>query len=472
MKNVRYWVDAALEANWEDHSFGPGDQTGPFKSARALALVLIAMHDAHAAAAGTGTPYRVATPAPAGTKPDIAMAAAAYKVLGTLYPSQQGDLADAWNWFVAGAAPHAASIGFGRAVADAVLAWRRGDAPFLPDLPMPPPPAEPYDHGVDPLHPGQGFQGPLWGGAPPFLVALQNLDPLPGGGDPGGAFTPGPYYVAEFQEVLDYGAETSTSRTAEQEEIGIFWGYDGAKGLGTPPRLYMQVSLTVLDGFAARHVHWLTTSRYLQAVTAIAVAMADAGIQAWHYKYSTPHMLWRPVLGIRNAPPGVAGAEADPFWRPLGAPQTNQTDLARLATTPNFPSYPSGHATFGAASFEVLRRFIRHHDKSQTFTDGEEDRIGFTFTSDEFDGRNTDLRTGRPRPRVARTYRSLWQAMVENAESRVWLGVHWRMDGISRLVGGMPQTGRPASPAELGPYGGVKLGMEIAKVLATERGFA
>lgn len=470
MQTIRYWVNAALEANRRDHTIGTGDQTGPFRSARALGMTLVAMHDAQAAATGGQAPYHVVLPAPAGTQPELAMAAAAHRVLRRLYPGQAADLDAAWSYYAAKGATAGPSVPFGLAVGDAVMAWRAGDAAFIGSA-YAPTHAE-YDHDVDPLHPGQGFQGPDWGHAPPFLAALQPFA-VPPGGNVAGDFTPTPYYLAEFQEVAAKGAETSATRTPDEEEIGIFWGYDGARRLGTPPRLYAQVAMTVLDGIAARPGSWMTPARYLEALTAMAVAMADAGIQAWHYKYSTPHMLWRPVLGIRNAPAGVAGAVADPQWRPLGAPATNQTNPAQLAATPNFPSYPSGHATFGGAAFEVLRRFIRRHDAASQFTDEEEDNIAFTFVSDEFDGVNTDLRTGKPRQRVARSYRSLWQAIVENSESRIWLGVHWRFDGLSRQIGGnAPETGSPRRPGELGPHGGVRLGMDIARVVAAERGFA
>ncbi len=30
-------------------------------------------------------------------------------------------------------------------------------------------------------------------------------------------------------------------RTADETLAGIFWGYDGAPGLGTPPRFYNQI---------------------------------------------------------------------------------------------------------------------------------------------------------------------------------------------------------------------------------------
>jgi len=42
--------------------------------------------------------------------------------------------------------------------------------------------------------------------------------------------------------------------------------------------------------------------------------------------------------------------------------------------TPPFPSYPSGHAGFGGALFQTLRRFYGT------------DEIAFRFMSDEFNG--------------------------------------------------------------------------------------
>ncbi len=80
--------------------------------------------------------------------------------------------------------------------------------------------------------------------------------------------------------------------------IGIFWGCDGPPELGTPPRLYMQVVLAVLDEIEARNPGGLLEDEELQIIAAAGLSMADAGIAAWHYKYSPEHMMWRPVLGI------------------------------------------------------------------------------------------------------------------------------------------------------------------------------
>jgi hypothetical protein len=83
--------------------------------------------------------------------------------------------------------------------------------------------------------------------------------------------------------------------------------------------------------------------------------------------------------------------------------------------TPPFPAYASGHATFGAALFQTLRRFYGT------------DRIRFTFVSDEFNGVTTDNQ-GNVRPRIPRTFPNLAAAEEENGQSRIYLGIHWEFD--------------------------------------------
>jgi vanadium chloroperoxidase len=74
--------------------------------------------------------------------------------------------------------------------------------------------------------------------------------------------------------------------------IGIYWGYDGARELGTPPRLYNQIVRKLANRDPTpRH-------RTLGCFALVNVAMADAGILAWDQKYI--HDLWRPVVGIRE----------------------------------------------------------------------------------------------------------------------------------------------------------------------------
>src|SRR5918998_710236 len=129
--------------------------------------------------------------------------------------------------------------------------------------------------------------------------------------------------------------------------------YDGVKGLGTPPRLYNQVLRRVCEAEPKA----LTETDWVALLARFHLALADAGIVAWQAKYLCN--VWRPVVGIReHVPiPGRPDAPKDPAWVPLGAPASN----GGKDFTPPFPAYPSGHATFGAACFTVLRRFLSDH---------------------------------------------------------------------------------------------------------------
>jgi vanadium chloroperoxidase len=99
------------------------------------------------------------------------------------------------------------------------------------------------------------------------------------------------------------------------------------------------------------------------------------------------------------------------------------------------------------------------------------DNVGFDFVSDEYDGRNEDPRTGLPRDLITRRHASLWQAIVENSVSRVYLGVHWEFDGVTvKGPDGKAAFGVPVTPKELGDIGGVWLGAQIANVLALKLG--
>ena len=161
-------------------------------------------------------------------------------------------------------------------------------------------------------------------------------------------------------------------------------------------------------------------------LTLVNVAMADAGIAIWESKFY--YQVWRPITGIREADKGTGpsgrgdgnpATSGDPAFVPLGAPASN---LSGPDFTPAFPAYPSGHAGFGGALFEVLRQFYRRDD------------IAFTFTSDEYNG----ITVGRDgvRPVHPRSFTSLSQAEEENGQSRIYLGIHWSFDKTEGITQG------------------------------------
>jgi PAP2 superfamily len=226
----------------------------------------------------------------------------------------------------------------------------------------------------------------------------------------------------ELMATLPAGA---AARTPAETLAGLFWAYDGAKGLGTPPRLYNQIIRQVAEAQGN------TVDKNARLFALVNAAMGDAGILAWDEKYR--YDLWRPVVGIREhdpsmgpagSPGNVLDADCDLGWLPLGAPKTNEPGVKNF--TPPFPAYPSGHATFGAACFMSVYRFLNATEyKDRT---DELDKLCFALTSDEFNGANIDP-DGSVRPRHMRKM-TLAQAIHENAVSRIYLGVHWRIDAI------------------------------------------
>lgn len=114
------------------------------------------------------------------------------------------------------------------------------------------------------------------------------------------------------------------ARTPDETVIGLFWGYDGAKNLGTPPRFYNQIIREVADAKGN------TVQQNARLFALVNAAMGDAAIVAWQDKYE--HDLWRPGLGVREhgglGPQGgganPVSADADPSWLPLGAPASNE----------------------------------------------------------------------------------------------------------------------------------------------------
>ncbi|HEU5108476.1 MAG TPA: vanadium-dependent haloperoxidase, partial [Micromonosporaceae bacterium] len=232
----------------------------------------------------------------------------------------------------------------------------------------------------------------------------------------------GPEYTAAYNEVLQYGGEPSTHRTADQTEIGIYWAYDGTPSLCAPPRLYNQITTTIAD---LKGTDAVGLARLLALVN---TAMADAGIAIWESKYH--YDFWRPITGIREADAGYGPTGAgdgnpdtagDPSYVPLCAPASNSNGGSNF--TPPFPSYPSGHAGFGGALFQTLRRFYGTDD------------IPFTFVSDEYNGVTED-NEGNPRPLRPRSFDTLSQAEEENGQSRIYLGIHWAFDKTAGIAQG------------------------------------
>lgn len=445
---------------------------------------------------------------PSGASEFAALIEAAYVMLLHLYPNFDDDdnfgslRDDHTNALSAvGADPHSGDIpkgrAFGAAVAKLIIALRSNDgtqlgegtwyANFQPNNPVQPPDKQTeYQWAPDPVSGMTTALGFNWGKVTPFIISTDTIptaDKITITG-PTGIQTQvyrnvikdfkldppitigGQKFQSWYDEVKSKGADgrynLPDAKHIKEYTAGQFWSYDGTAGICAPVRLYNQIADTLLVKYYSDIVKnapdlgagdddndQYTVSDVAHYYYSLNIAMVDAGIVAWYYKYEDQY--WRPVTMIRFEesrihpmhPSGGFGHEMlpwEPVWYALGAQNTNSTAGHNL--TPPFPAYPSGHSVFGGAFFEVLTSLF-----------GGDNNKAFDFQSDELNGPqrlgdNVDafnyVRCAKPTPSAPvpdydaqlcdlsanklRHFDTLKAAEQENSDSRVFLGVHWRGD--------------------------------------------
>jgi hypothetical protein len=446
---VYFWNAVALQLVALDHSVDAEDARapGPCASARALALAHLVIADAYAALDQRAGPILAPV-----SRTDIGdgyraafVGGAAAAILEHIYttPAHAFYIDISRSQFLRRFDERARSawttgVEFGRRV-QYTAHWNwvhirdilfRNPTAYVP---------EPFKHNVDPFNADQGFYGVGWGHYDPIMMATRDLRRLTIDDPPSLGSRE---YAENLREVIELGSY-SESGPSEQQLIGLFYAYDGARLIGTPPRLYNQILRRILlaDGMSEA-----------QAVRAFALcnaAMADAGIACWAAKYK--YAVWRPVYGIRNH-----RDYRHRDWRPLGSPRTNPAeftlgldgrrrefvqnrvgasairsmqdersrDYKLAAFTPNFPAYPSGHSTFAGACFGMLNLLRAEHGVRDPNILSEP----ITIVSDELNGISIDNFDNKHRPHVPLRYRDIRQIVHDNDRSRILLGVHWRFD--------------------------------------------
>jgi hypothetical protein len=350
----------------------PGAQPATIQPTRNFAILHAAIYDAVNAIDRSHDPYLIFARAPRGASETAAADAAAHTALLGLYPAQQATLDATYSAELAKVADGPAKdqgVRLGEAVARDLLAIRAGDGSAVT-----PPPYVPGTNPGDfrptpPNFPPAVFT--TWGQVTPFVL------------DAGNQFRPAPppaltsaAYAAAINEVQSLGSATSTTRTNDQTQIGKFWA---------PPiqNFWNQIADEVA---AAHHSNLETTARLFASLN---LSFADSAIAFYDAKYA--YNLWRPVTAIRLADTdGNPATVADPNWTPLAG------------NTPADPSYPGAHSTISAAGATVLASFYGDNEK-------------FSVTSPALPG-------------VTRSFTSFSGALTEAGLSRIYAGVHTRID--------------------------------------------
>jgi PAP2 superfamily len=355
----------------------PGAQPATIQPTRNFAILHAAIYDAVNAIDRTHEPYLISVRVPRSASETAAADAAAHTALVGLYPTRQASLDSDYATELGKVANGPAKdegIRLGEQVASDLLAIRANDGSNLT-----PPPfiagTAPGDYRPTPPNfPTPVFTG--WGQVTPFVL------------DRGDQFRPAPppaltsdAYARAINEVQSLGSASSTTRTAEQTEIGKFWN---------PPiqNFWNEIAQTVA---LAHHSNLPTTARLFAALN---LSFADSAIAFYDAKYT--YRLWRPVTAIRLADTdNNPNTIADPNWLPLAG------------NTAADPSYPGAHSTISAAGADVLTSFFG-------------DNQNFSLTSPALPG-------------VTRSFRSFTAAAQEAGLSRIFSGQHTRLDHVAGL---------------------------------------
>jgi hypothetical protein len=339
----------------------------PLRTPITLALVHVAMFDAVSAIEGGRRPGSAGKPIAHPASPYAAAVEAGYRVLLAEFPGQADSLRSTYERLLGGepdSLRKQRGMSVGADVARRLLAQRANDGRNA---------VPPY---APPAGPG------AWAPTPPgFLPAttafLARITPFtmrsPSQFRPSGPpRLRSSKWVDDYDEVKRLGARDSTARTPEQTATAVFW--EPLAGTVWVPTIRRLAQERALD---------LAASARFQA--AGFAALADGLIACWDAKFAFE--FWRPVTAIRQGDADNNSATVpDPAWEPL-------------ATTPNFPEYPSGHTCASAAVAHTIEDFFERDIviPARNVVSGEE-----------------------------RLYRRATDLVDEVVEARMLLGLHFR----------------------------------------------
>jgi PAP2 superfamily len=357
------WDDKALVAVTPMAGLGG---TNPYMAQRMMAMVHAAMFDAVNSIERRYRPYLVQLPADPTTSKEAAAGAAAATVLATIDAKTAGEMKVAIAAYLASIPDGAAKsngVSLGEAVAAKVLEARLNDGSDAPDAYRPR-----TTPGV--YVPTAITISSMWPNMKPFAIANPSQ------------FRPGPpialesnEWVTDYNELRDYGGQTSAKRTAQQTETARFW-------LVGPPAAYHPF---VRQLVIVKQMSVVESARFM-ALAAIGINDAIIAVLDAKYHYN----FWRPITAIRNGDiDGNPATDREATWQPI-------------ANTPMHPEYPCSHCIQSGAVAGVVKAVFRTEEIPET------------------------AMTSPTAPSVTHRWTNMTAFTEEVANARVWAGFHYR----------------------------------------------
>jgi hypothetical protein len=265
---------------------------------------------------------------------------------------------------------------------------------------------------------------PDWGKATPFVIGsgqdfIAAVPPtIPGSSR----------YQSDLAQVQCLGGPTLNTATyctgtnlvtqAQKDantRTGLFWSND-QNGTYKPPGQWIEATVLTTRTLGAA-LSLFDQSRLFALVT---TGMADSAIAQWQTKYLFD--VWRPVTAVNDPTnPNKPGS----YWWPAVDSSFSDPATRTEHDTPPFPSYGSGHSTFGAVVATIYAGFFGTDRPDFTFRVCSDTMLYTASTADD-----------------CRTYDSFKAASEENGLSRIYAGFHFGFDN----------TGAQAVGNEVGAY--------------------
>ena len=209
----------------------------------------------------------------------------------------------------------------------------------------------------------------VWGQMQP--MAIKNVKEYDLGGPPA---LDSEQFAKDYNEVKSVGARKSSTRTADQTAVAVFWTV---------------ATMMPWNGAAqsASKAHNLSVVENARLFALLNIAAHDAQIVGIEQK--ARYNFWRPYNAIRYpGGPGNSALTGDPSWEPL-------------LNTPGFQDYPSGHCIDSGAALGALLAIFP------------DDKVNYSHT-------------WIPAVGVTRSWSSFTQMAKEVEDARVWAGIHYR----------------------------------------------